>query len=68
MQIKLKGMGFIVRTAAAKARFKDLKAEAQLLISHWQEILEKFEKAKVSDAALRGDLVSALCATFTPTT
>ena len=58
-KIKLKGMGFIVRTAAAKARFKDLKAEAQLLISHWQEILEKFEKAKVSDALhYESDLVS----------
>lgn len=58
-RIKPEGMGFIVRTAAAKAKVKDIKAEAQILVAHWQEILERFEKAKISDVLhLESDLVS----------
>ena len=58
-KIKPAGMGFIVRTAASKAKFKEIKAEAEILIEHWRDILEKFEKAKVSDVLhYESDLVA----------
>lgn len=59
MSFKPEGMGFIVRTAAAKAKLKELKAEAELLTAHWQDILQKFEKAKVYDVLhYESDLIS----------
>lgn len=58
-KLKPEGMGFIVRTAAAKASPKELKAEADYLINHWQEIQDNYKKSDVSDVLhYESDLIS----------
>lgn len=59
LKIKPEGMGFIVRTAAHKAKFKDIKKEADYLIKYWREICRQYQKAKIFDVVhYESDLVS----------
>lgn len=44
-KIKPDDMGFIVRTAAAKATAKEIKADADNLINLWNEIQQKYSSA-----------------------
>jgi ribonuclease G len=61
-KIKPEGMGFIVRTAAASASTKEIKAEAEYLIKLWTEISKNYEKAQPFEILhLESDLI---CRTF----
>lgn len=45
-KLKPESMGFIVRTAAENATAKEISADANMLLSLWQEICQNYEKAK----------------------
>ena len=58
-KIKPEGMGFIVRTATATAKYKEIKAEANYLINHWEHIQSGYKRANIFDILhLESDLIS----------
>jgi ribonuclease G len=54
-KVRPKGMGFIVRTVAEKCAPEDLEKDANYLLTRWEDIRKKAEKA-VAPAEIKRDL------------
>lgn len=51
-------MGFVVRTAAATASYRDIRADMDFLIQSWENIRSRYDRAGVAQAVhLEGDLI-----------